>query len=234
MKRCTGICKEELALTAFGTRSASTDGLTSQCKACLRKKAREKYKKDPEKGRARARKRYKEDPEKKRARNRKRYRDDPEKYKASVRKSRQKPSSKKKRRERERKRYNDDPEYKTGCKLRSGTWRMHKGISKSASTKELLGCTLKQFNSHMEKQFQPGMTLKNQGKWQNDHIVPCASFDKTNPEHQRQCFHYTNYQPLWKRDNIRKSDKRVYNRVWDGTKWIYQYIPVTAATTCEC
>jgi hypothetical protein len=43
--------------------------------------------------------------------------------------------------------------------------------------------------------------------WHVDHIIPCASFDLTDPEQQRQCFHYTNLQPLWAEDNLRKSDK---------------------------
>ena len=43
--------------------------------------------------------------------------------------------------------------------------------------------------------------------WHIDHIRPCASFDLTDPEQQKQCFHYTNLQPLWAEDNLRKSDK---------------------------
>ena len=34
-----------------------------------------------------------------------------------------------------------------------------------------------------------------------------ASFDLTDAEQQRECFHYTNLQPLWAFDNISKSDK---------------------------
>ena len=40
-----------------------------------------------------------------------------------------------------------------------------------------------------------------------DHIIPCSSFDLTKEEEQRKCFHYSNLQPLWARDNIIKGNK---------------------------
>jgi hypothetical protein len=51
------------------------------------------------------------------------------------------------------------------------------------------------------------MTFDNFGKWHIDHIIPCASFDLTKPEQQRQCFHYTNLQPLWAFENLSKGSK---------------------------
>jgi hypothetical protein len=44
-------------------------------------------------------------------------------------------------------------------------------------------------------------------KWNMDHIIPCASFDLSDPEQQKKCFHYTNLQPLWQLENILKSDR---------------------------
>lgn len=80
--------------------------------------------------------------------------------------------------------------------------------NKAGSTQELTGCTWEQVRNHLENQFQPGMTWDNHGihGWHIDHIRPCASFDLTDPEQQKQCFHYTNLQPLWAKDNLAKSD----------------------------
>ena len=83
-----------------------------------------------------------------------------------------------------------------------------KGNIKSAKTLTLLGCSIPEFMKHLESQFQPGMTWENYGLfgWHRDHIRPCASFDLSQPEEQAKCFHYTNFQPLWAKDNLAKSD----------------------------
>ena len=77
---------------------------------------------------------------------------------------------------------------------------------KSASTLELLGCTPEALWSHLESQFQAGMTRNNYGRggWHVDHKMPCVSFNLEDPEHQKKCFHYTNLQPLWEKENIKK------------------------------
>jgi hypothetical protein len=76
--------------------------------------------------------------------------------------------------------------------------------------KKLLGCSIEQLKQHLEKQFQSGMSWQNYGKWHVDHIKPCASFDLNNSTEQEVCFHYTNLQPLWAKDNLRKSDNIIY------------------------
>lgn len=73
--------------------------------------------------------------------------------------------------------------------------------------KLLLGCSLQELKIHLQTQFVPGMTWENYGPvWHVDHIKPCAKFDLTDPEQQKQCFHHTNLQPLFALDNIKKSD----------------------------
>ena len=67
------------------------------------------------------------------------------------------------------------------------------------------------FMKHIEKQFKPGMSWENHGKWHIDHVKPCASFDLTQSEQQKACFSYLNMQPLWAIDNIKKGAKLDYH-----------------------
>ena len=106
-----------------------------------------------------------------------------------------------------RDRYRTDPAFKLKHNLRKRLRHALQGQAKSARTQELLGCTVEELRAHLEAQFKPGMTWENYGEWHIDHIRPCASFDLTDPEQQRACFHYTNLQPLWAQENIRKGAK---------------------------
>jgi hypothetical protein len=96
-----------------------------------------------------------------------------------------------------------------GSALRCRMRAVLRGESASAGMLELLGCSLTQLRQHLEVRFQPGMTWENWGRegWHIDHILPCASFDLSQEEEQRKCFHFSNLQPLWASENIRKGAK---------------------------
>ena len=87
---------------------------------------------------------------------------------------------------------------------------------KNISTLELTGIkNIQSLMHHIAKQFKPNsegvpMTWDNYGKWHIDHIKPCSSFDLTCPIQQKLCFHYSNLQPLWAIDNLKKQDKINY------------------------
>ena len=93
--------------------------------------------------------------------------------------------------------------------LRTRINRVLKGKIKSGSTINLLGCSIEFFLQYIESKFMPGMTWENHTRngWHIDHIIPCASFDLSDPEQQKLCFHYSNLQPLWADDNLGKSSK---------------------------
>tara|TARA_B110000503_G_C6847029_1_gene289200 strand:- start:49 stop:585 length:537 start_codon:yes stop_codon:yes gene_type:complete len=107
------------------------------------------------------------------------------------------------------KEYNSNPNFRLRSLLRSRLWKAINQDKKQSGMFDLLGCTIDELKVYLEKQFTTGMTWDNQGAWHIDHIKPCASFDLTKESEQRKCFHYTNLQPLWAKDNLIKGDKYV-------------------------
>ena len=74
---------------------------------------------------------------------------------------------------------------------------------------QLLGCEWADFIRHIEAKFEPGMTWQNHGLsgWHFDHSRPLSSFDLTDARQLAEGCHFTNVQPLWAGDNIRKAGK---------------------------
>jgi len=97
-----------------------------------------------------------------------------------------------------------DVGYRILHNLRTRISHAVKHSHKSKSTTKLIGCTIPELRIHLAKLFTGGMMWNNYGQWHLDHIIPCASFDMDNPEEQRICFHFSNLQPLWAKDNLRK------------------------------
>jgi len=97
--------------------------------------------------------------------------------------------------------------YRLSELLRSRIYSALKGITKSKSTIQLLGCTYDEFKHHLESKFLDGMNWDNYGKWHIDHIKPCALFNLSKKEEQLKCFNYKNLQPLWAKDNLKKHTK---------------------------
>jgi Prasinovirus endonuclease VII len=80
---------------------------------------------------------------------------------------------------------------------------------KACKTEELLGCSVEFFKNYIASKFQSGMAWNNHAHdtWHLDHVKACKHFDLLDPDQQKECFHYTNYQPLWGPDNLRKGSK---------------------------
>ena len=108
-------------------------------------------------------------------------------------------------------RYQNDINFKLAGNIRRrlGEAIKSKKALKSGPSIELIGCSWNELRLHLERQFDDKMTWENYGRkgWHIDHIRPCKSFDLTDPEQQKLCFHYSNLQPLWEPDNLRKGSK---------------------------
>jgi hypothetical protein len=92
-------------------------------------------------------------------------------------------------------------------RLNLGTRLWQAVQKKHGNTMELTGCTKEELVKHLEMNFKENMSWDNYGEWHIDHIKPCASFDLTKEEEQKKCFHWTNLQPLWAIENLRKGCK---------------------------
>lgn len=81
-------------------------------------------------------------------------------------------------------------------------------IQKVSNSLELINCSLPFLKKWLEFQFDSNMTWDNYGSyWHIDHVVPCEVFDLKIARQQKICFHWTNLQPLEKKENIAKSNK---------------------------
>lgn len=109
-----------------------------------------------------------------------------------------------------------DPLYKLIGNIRSlikNTF-LSNGLKKAKKTEEILGCTLDFFIDYLSSQFTEEMSLNNHGSckednctryWELDHIYPVSKAESE--EHLIQLNHYTNFRPLWQKDNMNKLDK---------------------------
>ncbi len=116
--------------------------------------------------------------------------------------------------ERKKKLLKNNLQYRIAERIRNrirAAIKLGRGFKKT-STQDLLGCTYKELKTHLESLFSIGMNWNNCGgtkkhnneSWHIDHIIPCASFDLSDIDQQKKCFHYTNLQPLWGLDNLKK------------------------------
>ncbi|HEC63733.1 hypothetical protein LCGC14_2751260 [marine sediment metagenome] len=107
----------------------------------------------------------------------------------------------------ERERKKRDPMFKLVRNLRTRLYYAIKRNYKSGSAVRDLGCSISELKVYLESLFMSGMTWKNYGKWHIDHIKPLSFFDLADREQLIEVCHYSNLQPLWAIDNLRKGNK---------------------------
>jgi hypothetical protein len=109
----------------------------------------------------------------------------------------------------QKKRRGSDPVFKLMGNIRNrlNLFLKKKNIKKNNKTFEMVGCTPKFLREYLEKKFEPGMTWKNHSLngWHVDHQTPLSSA-KTVEEFEKLA-HYTNLQPMWGTENIKKGNK---------------------------
>jgi len=96
------------------------------------------------------------------------------------------------------------PQWRIALRCRTRIRRALKNIPKTNKTQDLIGCSWQELVNHLENTKVPGKDYTNA---HIDHIKPCASFDLTDPEQQKECFHYTNLQFLPAIENLQKGSK---------------------------
>ena len=86
-----------------------------------------------------------------------------------------------------------------------------KGLRKLNFTEELIGCSINEFKKYFEKKFEKDMSWENRKLWDIDHIIPVdyfiKNYDFSNIKIQQICFHFSNLQPLWSVNNLKKNNK---------------------------
>jgi hypothetical protein len=105
------------------------------------------------------------------------------------------------------KRMTEDSKFRFFANLRTRCYQIVKDLAlkkKPNSTLKWVGCTSEELTSYFESLFSEGMSWDNYGEWHVDHIRPVSSFKQ---EEWEQINHYSNLQPLWAEDNIKKSNK---------------------------
>lgn len=223
MKRCT-ICGEPKPYSDFHKQSSRPDGYGNWCKPCKSERKKEAYTKNPHRARERSaqyRNLYPERVatckklarlkkiEQYKERARKRYAEKRERILEKAKEYREAnwPKVLATNTAYKRERLRRDPLFRLEYALRNRTFvaLRNKGYGKRSRTRELVGCEWPQLMSHLKSKFTEGMTMDNYGQWHVDHIVPLSSAE--NEEELIKLCHYTNLQPLWAADNIRKGAK---------------------------
>lgn len=200
-------CGKEKSLSEFGKDSLQKFGVRPDCKECRKLVAQQYYISNKSRINIQNRDYYHKNKDKVLERQKK----DPNKRKREkIYNLEHREEINKKTNERRTFRFATEPEYKLKHILRSRLKNALKGVGeKSKRTLELLGCTVEELRKHLESKFKEDMSWKNYGfdTWHIDHIIPCDKFDLTDSKQQEQCFHYTNLQPLWAKDNWQKANK---------------------------
>ena len=191
MKICIR-CKLEKEESEFYVDKRAGDGLFSSCKRCISVRQKEHRKSDKYKI---CKKKYQ----------------DSDKCRVYQKEYKQNNDLRERKRKYQKMRVASNIQFKLACNLRCRFSSALKKGTKSGSAVRDLGCTIAELKLYFEERFKLGMTWDNhgigKGKWHIDHEYPLSKVDLTDRKQLLRVCHYTNLQPLWSEENIRKGNK---------------------------
>jgi len=104
--------------------------------------------------------------------------------------------------------FKNDPLFALKKRLRTlirGSFRKSGYTNFKARTEEIVGISFNEFKVYMESKFVNGMNWENRSEWHIDHIIPLST--AKSEQELIALSHYTNLQPLWVIDNLKKGNK---------------------------
>lgn len=212
MRTCYRCGLELLLETSFYRNRSEPSGYAHACKKCSVAAVILSRKKNPESSRRSSSRYYYRHREACIAASTKTKKENPEKHRSQQREFRIKNPDKIRgyQKKHKNKKYSESPEYRLQCVCRSRirVALLRQGLKKNSKTSRMLGCSFSDFRTHIEALFREGMRWENYGQiWEVDHIRPCASFDFRDAAQLKQCFHWSNHQPLFCEENQKKGAK---------------------------
>lgn len=111
-----------------------------------------------------------------------------------------------------REKWATDPAYALDKRMALAIRLSLRGSKAGRSWEALVGYSLEELVRHIEKQFLPGMSWNNMGKWHVDHIVPKSAFtyESADDPEFRAAWALSNLRPLWAPANLSKGAKRLH------------------------
>lgn len=226
-KQTCSLCGTEKTGLEFTVRHKDKRILRRDCKECRSKYHDQYYDKNIDKFLQDNKKRY-ANPETKRRMNS--YEQSPE-IVARKRIRRAQPHIRQLATEYQKQRYRNETNYKISAIVRSRLVDALNGMSKPGSAVRDLGCSIEEFKTYLQSKFYVNYKTGELMDWENqchegwhlDHIVPVSSFeDLSNRDQFLKAFNYTNYQPLWSKDNLEKSDRLDWEHPADKDPSLWQ------------
>jgi hypothetical protein len=199
-------CNNIQELCFFQKDNSKKDGYRPDCKSCRKEYSDLNYNRFKERNSEYKKNDRMVNPEKYKLRDKNNRLQNPEKFKEKRKIYYEK--NKEKHNEYFIKKRNETPSFKLtdNMRRRVNIFLKLNNITKRNKTFDIVGCTPEFLKEHIEKQFTEKMSWELMGKYIHiDHIIPLSSA-KTEEEVYQLC-HYTNLQPLWAEDNLRKGNK---------------------------